>query len=127
MRKIIAIIFIIAGILLIFYPQISNIIEVRNQAEIIKEYQNKIKKTDNEEKYKEYEKAKMYNEMLSVGKENIYNEYNSILNIEKDGVMAYIEISKITLNLPIYHGTESEVLKKRNRSFIKYFITNWRK
>lgn len=111
MRRIIAIIFIITGILLIFYPKISNIIEVRSQTEIIKEYQNKIEKTNEEEKYKEYEKAKLYNEKLSSGEENIYNEYSSILNLNNDGIMAYIEIPKISVYLPIYHGTESEVLK----------------
>ena len=111
MRRIIAIIFIITGILLIFYPKISNIIEVRSQTEIIKEYKNKIEKTNEEEKYKEYEKAKLYNEKLSSGEENIYNEYSSILNLNNDGIMAYIEIPKISVYLPIYHGTESEVLK----------------
>ena len=111
MKKIIAIIFILLGVLIILYPKISNIIEEKNQTEVIKEYQNKIEKTNDEEKNKEYEKANKYNEMLSVGEESFYNEYNDILNLENDGVMAYIEIPKISVYLPIYHGTESEVLK----------------
>ena len=127
MKKIIAIIFILLGVLIILYPKISNIIEEKNQTEVIKEYQNKIEKTNDEEKNKAYKKANKYNEMLSVGEENFYNEYNDILNLENDGVMAYIEIPKISVYLPIYHGTESEVLKKRNRSFTKYFAASWRK
>ena len=111
MKKIIAIIFILLGVLIILYPKISNIIEEKNQTEVIKEYQNKIEKTNDEEKNKAYKKANKYNEMLSVGEENFYNEYNDILNLENDGVMAYIEIPKISVYLPIYHGTESEVLK----------------
>ena len=67
MKKIIAIIFILLGVLIILYPKISNIIEEKNQTEVIKEYQNKIEKTNDEEKNKEYEKANKYNEMLSLG------------------------------------------------------------
>ena len=111
MKKIIAIIFILLGVLIILYPKISNIIEEKNQTEVIKEYKNKIEKTNDEEKNKAYKKANKYNEMLSVGEESFYNEYNDILNLENDGVMAYIEIPKISVYLPIYHGTESEALK----------------
>lgn len=94
MKKIIAIIFILLGVLIILYPKISNIIEEKNQTEVIKEYQNKIEKTNDEEKNKAYKKANKYNEMLSVGEESFYNEYNDILNLENDGVMAYIEYRK---------------------------------
>ena len=52
MKKIIAIIFILLGVLIILYPKISNIIEEKNQTEVIKEYQNKIEKTNDEEKNK---------------------------------------------------------------------------
>ena len=48
MKKIIAIIFILLGVLIILYPKISNIIEEKNQTEVIKEYQNKIDKTNDE-------------------------------------------------------------------------------
>lgn len=34
------------------------------------------------------------------------------LNILEDGVMAYIEIPKIHVNLPIYHGVSEDVLAK---------------
>ena len=54
MKKIIAIIFILLGVLIILYPKISNIIEEKNQTEVIKEYKNKIEKTNDEEKNKAY-------------------------------------------------------------------------
>ena len=37
-------------------------------------------------------------------------EYNALLNI--NGVMGYIDIPKIDVYLPVYHGTSAEVLKK---------------
>ena len=57
MKKIIAIIFILLGVLIILYPKISNIIEEKNQTEVIKEYKNKIEKTNDEEKNKAYKKG----------------------------------------------------------------------
>lgn len=65
--------------------------------------------------------------MLSVGEESFYNEYNDILNLENDGVMAYIEIPKISVYLPIYHGTESEVLKNGIGHLQNTSATSWRK
>jgi sortase A len=37
-------------------------------------------------------------------------EYNSKLDIAEDGLMSYIEIPSIDVYLPIYHGTDSDVL-----------------
>lgn len=56
MKKIIAIIFILLGVLIILYPKISNIIEEKNQTEVIKEYKIKIEKTNDEEKTKHTKK-----------------------------------------------------------------------
>ena len=42
MKKIIAIIFILLGVLIILYPKISNIIEEKNQTEVIKEYKKSL-------------------------------------------------------------------------------------
>ena len=39
-------------------------------------------------------------------------EYNSLLNLNGDGVMGYIEIPKLDLRLSIGHGTEEDVLQK---------------
>ena len=38
------------------------------------------------------------------------NNYYDLLNINKDGMMGYITIEKIKVELPIYHGTSNEVL-----------------
>ena len=40
------------------------------------------------------------------------DNYEEVLNINHDGVMAYIDIPKINTFLPIYHGTSDEVLNK---------------
>lgn len=38
--------------------------------------------------------------------------YMSLLNIKGDGIMAAVEIPKIEIRIPIYHGTTEAVLKK---------------
>ena len=39
-------------------------------------------------------------------------DYNSQLNIGADGIMGYVEIPKISVNLPIYHGTGNDSLDR---------------
>ena len=37
--------------------------------------------------------------------------YESLLNVSETGIMGYIEIPKISVSLPVYHGTEDSVLQ----------------
>ena len=39
-------------------------------------------------------------------------QYNSLLRLTEDGMMGYIEIPKIGVELPIYHGTDTATLSK---------------
>ena len=106
MKKI-SIILIILGMLILAYLPISNYLNKRNQAEIIKDYNKNIDLIDE----KEYEKARLYNENLANENANDI-DYMDVLNLNKDGIMGYLEIPKISLRLPIYHGTSEDVLKK---------------
>lgn len=38
--------------------------------------------------------------------------YANLLNLEGDGMMGYVEVPKIDVYLPIYHGTTSQVLEQ---------------
>jgi len=63
-----------------------------------------IKNSDEEILEKEWKKAELYNET--------FDNYMEALNLTGDGVMGYIEIPKIELRLPIYHGSgENSLLK----------------
>ena len=110
-KSVIAIILIIIGIIILLYQKISNYIEQKNQIEFIKEYKENISKMESTTKDKEYLKAEKYNEYLN-GLENKNSNYEEILNISQNGIMAYIEIPKISVYLPIYHGTKEDILKK---------------
>ena len=78
----------------------------------------------NKEKLQKYlEDAQKYNEMLarenpqlsdafSQEEKKSDSAYNHVLDMEESGVMGALEIPKISLYLPIYHGTSQEVLEK---------------
>ena len=119
---IISIIFIILGIGIFLYPSISNYLAEKNHIDIIRNYDDLIVKIDEEKINEEKEKAKIYNENLSgdpvhdpfiIGSGYALPEnYKEVLNLGDDGVMGYVEIPKISVYLPIYHGTSDEVLEK---------------
>ena len=111
-KWIISIILIIVGICIILYPEVSNSLAKRNQTEIIKKYREDVSNINNEEIDLEYQKAKEYNEEINGNSINNIDDYNNILNLSNDGIMSYIEIPKISVSLPIYHGTADEVMKK---------------
>jgi sortase A len=48
--------------------------------------------------------------MPFLGYSEFSDEYNSILDVNGDGMMGYITIEKIKVQLPIYHGTSDKVL-----------------
>ncbi len=123
-RKIIEILLVIIGIALIIYPIISNYISSYYHTVAITDYKNKIENMTQEEKEKELADAKEYNEGLekktiidlSLNEEkNITNEkkqnasYLNVLNI--GDIMAYINIPKLDIYLPIYHGVSEKVLQ----------------
>lgn len=119
---IISIIFIILGVGIFLYPSISNYLAEKNHIDIIRNYDNLIVKINEKKINEEKEKARIYNENLSgdpvhdpfvIGSGYALPEnYKEVLNVSDDGVMGYVEIPKISVYLPIYHGTSDEVLEK---------------
>lgn len=119
---IVSILFILIGTIIFLYPTVSNYLAEKNQVEIIREYEEMVVQIDENQINEEMQKAKTYNENLSG--EPVHDpfvegsgyalpeNYTEVLNLAKDGVMAYIEIPKISVYLPIYHGTSNEVLEK---------------
>lgn len=119
---IISIIFIILGVGIFLYPSISNYLAEKNHIDIIRNYDDLIVKINEEKINEEKEKARIYNENLSgdpvhdpfvIGSGYALPEnYKEVLNVSDDGVMGYVEIPKISVYLPIYHGTSDDVLEK---------------
>lgn len=110
----------IVGVLLCAFPLLSSIYTGVEQNNMLSTYKSGVTATDTQTIEEQVELAHEYNEALfqisnsSVGdmSTDILSDesYNSILDITGKGIIGTIEIPKIDVNLPIYHGTDDDVL-----------------
>lgn len=117
---IVALLIFVVGAGIFLYPAVSNWLAEQNHAQVIRTYDEELAKMNQEEMERQWQLAREYNENLAgdplhdpflVGSGYaIPDNYEEVLNV--DGVMGYLEIPKIDLKLPIYHGTSEEVLQK---------------
>lgn len=102
------------------FPLLSSIYTGVEQNNMLSTYKSEVTATDTQTIEEQVELAHEYNEALfqisnsSVGdmSTDILSDesYNSILDITGKGIIGTIEIPKIDVNLPIYHGTDDDVL-----------------
>ena len=119
-RIVIAGIIFILALLLTLYPVISNIYNQRHQSLIHTAYEEVLQQADTRDLDRIRELARAYNEAITPGTaEDTYSQaallqasvdYESQLDPSGNGIMGYIKIPRISVNLPIYHGTDSETL-----------------
>lgn len=109
---------IIAGLSLILYPVLSDYLKTQAFKRVISDYRTIVAQIDEETYDGIMTAAREYNERLAEkGPMNpeLSNrelaEYNSMLEIGSGGVMCYVEIPKINISLPVYHGTGDAVLQ----------------
>lgn len=101
------------------YPIISNYVNQKYASKIYTEYEEMIQNVDDTSLKDARRLAEQYNnalapvsayeqESLSEASQN----YDTLLNMGGNGIMGYVEIPSIQVNLPIYHGTDSETLER---------------
>lgn len=115
---------ILAGCLLCLYPWISNYCYQKSAGSEIKSYQKKSKNIKKKRYQTLYQEARKYNEKLTESnvaltdpfeQQNKNTEalaYKKQLCVDESGIMGYVEIPCISVELPIFHGTSSSVLEK---------------
>lgn len=112
---ILLVIMLLLGVCILLYPAISQYWNMKTQSRIVENYQDVIE-TLNSEDFKEYyEEANKYNRELFSLNDPLYeydklSGYDDMLNVSNIGVMGYVTIEKLNVELPIYHGTSSDVL-----------------
>lgn len=106
---------------LTLYPLISNYVNQKYASEIQTAYQELIQQTDDSVLQEAKQRAIAYNLAITPGAADAYSEesllsaaedYDDQLDIAGNGIMGYVVIPKIQVNLPIYHGTDAEVLDR---------------
>lgn len=106
----------IIGLSVMLYPPISSYWNSKVQSRAVASYSNTVKSLTEEEKDTMLKKADTYNEKLKDVNRPFLNyaeagDYNSILDISGTGIMGYVTIEKLGVELPIYHGTSEGVLQ----------------
>ena len=111
----------LGGCILLAYPKVSQWLNGLHQSAVIADYSSAIDGLDDEEAQRELKRAEDYNDHLTETvaltdpfetKLTENDQYSTLLNFTDEGVMGYIEIPKINILLPIYHGVSSDVLSK---------------
>jgi sortase A len=107
----------LVGVGLITYPSFSNYWNMLHQSRAIVDYQETVDNNSDEENQKMLEEAQTYNEKLAQQSLNLNltdaekEEYDSILDVTGTGIMGYISIESLDIDLPIYHDTTESVLQ----------------
>lgn len=124
--KIVIILIFLAGLSLLLYPLVANQWNNHRQKQLISNYESVISDKEaagNIDYAAEMKKAEAYNDALlpsilpdsfavAEAQTEADSSYENSLNIAGDGMMGIVEIPKIDIKLPIYHGTSDEVLQK---------------
>lgn len=114
---ILLVVIVLAGLCLLLYPSFSDWWNSMHQSRAIAAYVETVDAMSQEEIDEILTAAREYNERLWhrqnrwVLSEEEQAEYNSLLDVSGNGIMGYISIPVIGVNLPIYHGTEESVLQ----------------
>lgn len=105
------------GFCLILYPPVSDWWNSLHQTHVIASYVEKVDGVSEEERRIMREAAEAYNERLAnqrtefdLTKEE-RTEYNALMDVTGTGVMGYIEIPVIDVDLPVYHGDNEAILQ----------------
>ncbi|MEM0528911.1 class C sortase [Zongyangia sp. HA2173] len=107
----------LVGLSLLLYPTISNCWNSFHQSKTIATYVEAVEEMDDSDYEGMWREAQAYNTALprDQGRFQLSEEekqvYEGLLRVSDDGIMGYVEIPSINVELPIYHGTDEEILQ----------------
>lgn len=115
----------VVGIALISYPIVSNWLSSVERDKAAQSYEQTVSQASEQDLSACWQAANEYNNDLLAGKTVVTDPFDSsdrgddaaeryweVLNLRGDGVMGTLDIPKIGITLPIYHGTDNEVLQE---------------
>ena len=104
------------------YPLVSNYLAEKNKSLVRTAYTETVEEMDDTNIQIMLKEAQEYNATLAPGTISMdgtcsrdallaaAEDYYDLLTVNEAGIMGYVEIPKIEVYLPIYHGTEEDVL-----------------
>ena len=116
---VLAILIFLLGLGILFYPVASDLWNQHRQNQLISHYTQSTTTLAPEDHSALWEAAQEYNKNLSPTFRDAFtgrqlpagDPYWGLLDPDGNGIMGYIEIPRISVRLPIYHGTTEEVLQ----------------
>ena len=106
----------IVGLSLVLYPSLADYWNSFTSSHAIASYTDQLAEMDKADYQEILDEVREYNEKI-IPHRNAYilsddhrDQYWNLLDIAGNGVMGYIEIPSIGVELPVYHGTDEEVL-----------------
>lgn len=116
LSTIILVLILLVGLGIMLYPTISDYWNSFHQTRAIASYDEVVSQLDETDYESLFAAAEAYNEHLRqlslpyAQYEELEDEYYSVLDVAGNGIIGYVSISKIDVELPIYHGTSDTVL-----------------
>lgn len=103
------------GVCVLLYPALSQYWNSKTQTKAVENYQEILNSVNSEDNDKFFEEAEKYNSALAALDQPLLDfgsleNYSEILDVSGTGVIGYITIEKLGVELPIYHGISAEVL-----------------
>ena len=120
MRKnlstIILILIFLVGLSVMLYPSVSDAVNRKHQSSAVASYAEEVEQLSDADYQTYFDAADAYNRQLNTTpnafyKPDLVSGYAQTLDISGTGIMGYITIPKISVELPIYHGTDEGVLQ----------------
>lgn len=104
------------GLSLLLYPSIGTYLNYRRSLETVSEYSTVTSEMPKEEVEKAFSFAEEYNRRLSETEDGFYvpsliSGYETALDITGTGIMGYLNVDRIGVELPIYHTVDELVLQ----------------
>lgn len=117
LTNILLVVILLAGAAILLYPTFSDYWNSFHQSRAIASYSDSVASLNEADYGRIWQDAVAYNTEMS-GKsipytlsEEEWADYEAKLNFAGNGIMGYIDIPKINVSLPIYHGTSESVLQ----------------
>ncbi len=106
----------LTGLMMVLYPTVSDVWNQRHSSHSIASYNETVELVDDSAYAAEWQKALSFNAKLRELKgydlgEELLAEYYATLDLSGLGILGYVQIPKINVELPIYHGTSEGVLQ----------------
>lgn len=103
------------GVCVLLYPALTQYWNSKTQTRAVENYQEILNSLQGEDYTAYFDKAHAYNAALATLEDPLIDYhritgYDETLNISGTGVMGFITIEKLSVELPVYHGTSTEVL-----------------